>query len=615
MAMIGKTTNAANEEGRAHTPVLRKMRHQLAVASSDPVIAIGLVLAAVFALLILAPVISILVNVAIVQIGDAARTRAPEGAWTAYYLTRAFASRMSGILLWQPLLNTASVAIGAIVISMSVGGLLAWLVNRTELPGRGWFSTALIIPFMLPTWTLALAWTTIFKNRTVGGQPGWLENLGFATPDWLAYGRLPMIIILSLHYAPFVILILGSALQRFDAQLEDSARILGASRRRVAFQIVLPLMRPALLSCCLLILADCIGEFAVPYVLGLPVGFDTLSTSLYRAISTRQTGMAAVMAAVIMVIGVLTLYIDTRMMREARRFAIVGGKGAMDRRRPLGRWQMPATGLALAFVAVGVVIPLLTLFLSTIMRVPGRFTPENFTFDYWIGSDLGTVALRNGILLTPEFWSAGLNTLIIIGAASLASGVLGLLVGYVVIRSRFAALGNFLRQITFMPYLVPGIAFAAAILTLFAVPRGPIPALYGTSIILMLALIADQMPFASRSGIAAMAQLGKEPEEAARIAGAGWLRRMTGIVMPIQKRALASAILLPFISGIKGVSLFIILAVPATDVLTTYSLRLVDYNYTQAANAVVLMIALLALFGTILINRLTGNGIAKGLES
>jgi iron(III) transport system permease protein len=590
----------------------RRLRHHLTVISHEPVMFIGIALAVVFLLLILAPVISILVNVAIVQIGDAARTRAPEGAFTLYYVTRAFVSRMSSILLWQPMLNTASIAIGSIVLSMSVGGVLAWLVNRTELPGRRWFATA---PFMLPTWTLALAWTTIFKNRTVGGQPGWLETLGFSTPDWLAYGRLPMIIILSLHYAPFVILILGSALQRLDAQLEDSARILGASRRRVAFQIVLPLMRPALLSCGLLILADCIGEFAVPYVLGLPVGFDTLSTSLYRAISTRQTGMAAVMAAVIMAIGVVTLYIDTRMMREARRFAIIGGKGAMDRRRPLGRWQMPATIFTLAFFTVGVVIPLLTLFLSTIMRVPGRFSPENFTFDYWIGANLDTVALINGILMTPEFWSAGLNTLVIIGVASLASGVLGLLVGYVVIRSPFAALGNFLRQITFLPYLVPGIAFAAAILTLFAVPRGPLPALYGTSIILILALIADQMPFASRSGIAAMAQLGKEPEEAARIAGAGWWRRMFSIVMPIQKRALASAILLPFISGIKGVSLFIILAVPATDVLTTYSLRLVDYNYTQAANAVVLMIAFLALFGTILINRLTGNGIAKGLES
>lgn len=609
MAMIDRQMERRTGSG------FERLRHQLAVALCDPVIAIGLLLSALFAFLILAPVISTLVNVVIVQIGDEARTRAPAGALTLYYVTRAFASRMSSILLWQPLLNTASIALGAIVLSMSVGGILAWLLNRTDLPGRGWFATALIIPFMLPTWTLALAWTTIFKNGTVGGQPGFLATLGFATPDWLAYGRLPMILILSLHYAPFVILILGSALQRLDAQLEDSARILGAGPRRVAFQIVLPLMRPALLSSGLLILADCIGEFAVPYVLGLPVGFDTLSTSLYRAISTRQSGMAAVMAGVIMALGVLTLYIDTRLMREARRFAIVGGKGSMDRCRPLGRGRLPALLFAGAFFAVGVVIPLGTLFLSTIMRIPGRFNAENFTFDYWIGTGLGTVALRNGILLTPEFWNAAFNTVLIVGSASLASGVLGLLVGYVVVRSPFAMLGNFLRQITFMPYLVPGIAFAAALLTLFAVPRGPIPALYGTSIILMLALIADQMPFASRSGIAAMTQLGREPEEAARIAGAGWWRRMRSIVLPIQKRALASAILLPFISGIKGVSLFIILAVPATDVLTTYSLRLVDYNYTQAANAVVLMIALLALAGTVLINRLTGNGIAKGLES
>ena len=128
-------------------------------------------------------------------------------------------------------------------------------------------------------------------------------------------------------------------------------------------------------------------------------------------------------------------------------------------------------------------------------------------------------------------------------------------------------------------------------------PRGPIPALYGTSLILMLALIADQMPYASRAGISAMMQLGKDPEEAAQVAGAGWFRRMVAIVVPIQKGALATGVLLPFISGIKGLSLFVVLAVPSTDVLTTFSLRLVDYHYTQAANAVVLIIAALAYFG------------------
>lgn len=148
-------------------------------------------------------------------------------------------------------------------------------------------------------------------------------------------------------------------------------------------------------------------------------------------------------------------------------------------------------------------------------------------------------------------------------------------------------------------------------LSFFAVARGPIPALYGTPLILILALIAEKMPYASRSGIAAMTQLGKEAEEAAQIAGAG-LRR---IVIPIQAGPLATGILLPFISGIKGVSVFVIFATPATDVLTTYSLRLIDYNYQQAANAVVLMIALISWASTVMIQKITGTGLADALEN
>jgi iron(III) transport system permease protein len=258
-------------------------------------------------------------------------------------------------------------------------------------------------------------------------------------------------------------------------------------------------------------------------------------------------------------------------------------------------------------------LPVLTLALSTVMEIPARFNLGNFTLQYWIGTDLDTVALRTGILLSPDLWSAAWNTLWIVGTASICSGLLGLLVGYVVVRTPVPALSGFLRQITFLPYLVPGIAFAAAYLSLFAVQRGPIPALYGTIAILMLALMAEQMPYASRAGISAMMQLGKEPEEAAQISGAGWLRRMTRVVIPIQKGSLVTGVLLPFISGIKGLSLFVMLAVPSTDVLTTFSLRLVDYHYTQAANAVVLIIAAIAYFGTLAAQKLTGTNLAEGL--
>ncbi|MFE8049059.1 ABC transporter permease [Brenneria goodwinii] len=592
-----------------------RLRHRFAIARHEPANLIGIVLILLFTWIILAPVLSILLDAIVVQNGDSARVHAAEGAFTDYYLLRTLTSRMSELLLWTPLINTLALAASTVFGALVIGVTLAWLVNRTDMAGRKWFATALIVPFMLPSWTFALAWTTLFKNHTVGGQPGWLETLGFHTPDWLAYGYFPIVSIMVLHYAPLVILIVGNALKRMDTQLEDCARVLGASRKIIAFRIVVPLVRPALLSAALLIFADCIGEFAIPYILGLPVHFDTLSTGLYRALGSRQTGVAAVIAAVIMLMGMITLLLDMRMLREAKRFVTVSGKGGMDRRRQLGRWRFATSGIALVFVLLGVVIPLLTLFFSTIMKLPGRFSADNFTFDFWIGHNLDTVALHNGILITPDFWRAVWNTVIIVGSASLASGVLGLLVGYAVMRCSIRWVGGFLRQITFLPYLVPGIAFAAAFLSLFAVARGPVPALYGTPLILVIALIAEKMPYASRSGIAAMTQLGKEPEEAARIAGAGWFTRIGRIVIPIQAAPLTTGILLPFISGIKGVSLFIILAIPATDVLTTYSLRLIDYNYQQAANAVVLMIALISWAGTVLIQKISGTGLAEGLEN
>lgn len=587
----------------------------LAVPRHEAANPIGILLTLLFIWIILMPVLSVLLDAVMVQSGDGARVQGPENTVTDYYLQRAMASRMSGLLLWSPLLNTLTVALTTDLGALTVGVTLAWLVNRTDMAGRKWFATALIVPFMLPSWTFALAWKTLFKNHTVGGQPGWLEALGIQTPDWLAYGYFPVVTILVIHYTPLVILIVGNALKRVDIQLEDCARVLGAPRWVIAAKIVIPLVRPALLSAALLIFADGIGEFAIPYILGLPVHFNTLSISLYRALDSRQTGVAAVLATVIMLMGTITLLLDMRMLREARRFVTVGGKGAADRPRSLGRWRIAASGVALIFVLLGVVIPLLTLFFSTIMKLPGRFSVENFTFDFWIGHNLDTVAMHSGILLTAEFWRVVGNTIAIVGAASLISGVLGLLVGYAVIRCSVRWVGAFLRQITFLPYLVPGIAFAAAFLSLFAVARGPIPALYGTPLLLVIALITEQMPYASRSGIAAMTQLGKEPEEAARVAGAGWLTRIGRIVIPIQAAPLTTGILLPFISGIKGVSLFIILAIPATDVLTTYSLRLIDYNYEQAANAVVLMIALIAWAGTVLIQKISGTGLAQGLES
>lgn len=603
--------------GRAIEPPtaarFQRLLYKLKIGWREPTALIGVLLTVLFLYLIAVPIVTLLYDAVEVQFGDERRAGSAVGGWTLYYLNRTMFSPVSYDLFWAPLSHTLSVSFGAIVISLTGGCVLAWLLSRTDMFGRRWFATALIAPYMLPSWTFALAWRTLFKNRSVGGQLGWFEAMGLTPPDWLAYGQLPITIILALHYTPFVILLFGNALRRFDSQLEDSARVLGARPPSVAWQIILPLMLPSIMSATVLIFAKCIGEFGVTYVLGLPVNYDVLATSLYRSITSRQTGVAAVLAGAIMLIGIISLLIDARLVREARRFVTVGGKGAMNRQTQLGILRLPATAVAGLVFVISVGLPLLVLILSTIMRVPGDFSLGNFTLDFWIGQNLRTVALRSGILMTPELWHAAWNTLRIVGIASLCSGLLGLLVGYVVVRSPVRPVAVFLRQVTFFPYLVPGIAFAAAYLSLFAVPRGPIPALYGTALILILALAADQMPYASRAGISAMMQLGKDPEEAAQIMGAGWFRRMIAVVIPIQKGALVTGVLLPFISGTRGLSLFVILAVPGTDVLTTYALRLLDYNYAQATNAVVLIICAIAYFGTLAAQKLTKTNLAEGL--
>lgn len=613
--MKNTNTGLTAPKSRAKSGIMRKrhFKYYFRVAMNEPTTLIGLVLVILFAYIILAPVISLLTDSSIVQFGDSARAGSPVGSITSYYFWRVFRSQIAQAIFWKPLLHTLTISLVTVVFSLTIGGLLAWLLTRTNLWGRKWLSTGLLIPYMLPSWTFALAWLSLFKNRKVGGQPGWLEAIGVAPPDWLAYGSVPIIIVLTVHYMPFVLMLFGNALTRFDSQLEDSARILGASPRVVAGKVILPLMRPALVSSLTLVFARCLGDFGVTYILGVPVSYDVLATSLFRASTSRQTGATAVLAMCIILLGIASVLIDTRMAKQAKRYVTVGSKGSMSRIRPLGKMRVPVSIFVLVVFLFSAISPMLVLFMTTIMSTPGDFSWSNYTWDFWIGHNLTTTVMPDGILLTKDFWLSVWNTLWMVGITSILAGFLGLMVGYVVMRTPVKAVGTFLRHVTFLPYLVPQIVFAAAILSLFAVPRGPVPALYGTPWILLIAMMASEMPFATRSGISAMIQLGKEPEEAAQNAGAGWATRMSRILVPIQKGAIVSGVLMPFISGIKGLSLVVLLAVPGTDLMTTYSIRLLDYGYQQAANAVTLMICFVALGGTILVQKLTKTSIAAGL--
>lgn len=572
---------------------------------------LGLIL---FGYLIVIPIIALLAEGVVVGEPDTRITQQDEGSLTSYYFWRIFVSPQAAAIFWKPLGNTLLIAAASIVLALLLGVAIAWLLVRTDMWGRKWFATALIVPYMLPSWTFALAWLTLFKNRTAGGQVGWFEAMGITTPNWLAYGQLPIILIFTIHFTPFVILLVGNALKRFDSTLEESSQILGASRLRTAAAIVLPILRPALVSAVTLILAKVIGEFGVAYVLGLPTNMNVLATSLYRNIYSNQHGTAAVIAMVIVLIGAISLWVDVHFVREAKRFVTISGKsGGSGSVLRLGRVRGLATVACCVLFALSVAVPVIVLALSTLMRKPGDFAASNFTLDWWVGQGLDTLGFPNGILLNGEVWSAMWNSLWIVGISSILAGIVGLLMGYVVVRSNSLVVSSGLRQMLFLPYLVPGIAFATAYMALFGEQRGPIPALYGTAALLVIIYFTEQMPFASRSGISSMMQLGSEPEEAAKVAGARWFHRFRTIVLPVQKSAVAVAMVMAFISGIKSLSLVIILTVPGLDVLTTLSIRLIDLGYSQAGNGVVLIVSALAFIGTYTVQKVMKTDLSRGL--
>ncbi len=591
---------------------LRRVRNALWSLKYEPTAVVAALMTILLTYLVIAPIASMILDTVRVSLKDSAVIGMARGTFTTYFLKRTFSSRVSQVLFWTPLTRTLLVSAFVALFAIPLGALMAWLTIRTDLPGRKFISSIMVIPYMLPSWTFAVAWLNLLKNRRMGGAPGILENLGFSPPNWLSYGAIPIIVCEALHLFPFAFLLFGNALRSVDVQLEESARILGAPRSTITRRIILPLLKPALMSALLLTISRVLGSFGTPYILGSVVKYHLLPTALYNSFKIGSPGVAAVVASVTILIGVMLVAVDTWFVREFKRYITIGGKGARQNPSSLGALKGPAVFLSVLVVGVSIILPLGTIIISSLTWQAGVLKPENFTLAFWIGREIPAHPGQNGILLNKEIMGAALNSLKIAGLAALIAGISGLLVGYIVVKLPNTRVAKYLRQVSFLPYLVPSIGFAAACLSFFAVRRGPIPSLYGTLFLLILVMSMKYLPFAARSGIAAMMQVGNEPEEAARICGASWLARIRRIVVPIQKHALLTGIVLPFITGMKEQSLVIMLASPGTEVLTTQILRYIEYGYTQLANATMLAIVGIIFVLTFGLERITGGNLASG---
>ena len=209
----------------------------------------------------------------------------------------------------------------------------AWCVVRSNMPGKGWLQPILTLPYIIPSFAIALACETVFRSPKVGGQPGLYESiLGVAPPEWISYGTIPISITLAIHYFPFAYLLVAGALATIDSQMEESALISGAGKLTILRRITFPVVAPAFVAAFILTFGKTIGQFALPFLLGAPVQFHTVATMVYANLALGLDSLAFVLAVILIAISLVSILLSNRFIKKkSGRFETIGGKGFRSR--------------------------------------------------------------------------------------------------------------------------------------------------------------------------------------------------------------------------------------------------------------------------------------------
>jgi len=259
-------------------------------------------------------------------------------------------------------------------------------------------------------------------------------------------------------------------------------------------------------------------------------------------------------------------------------------------------------------------MPVVSFALESLLYRTGDYSAGNFTLQFWTGeAQLNLANSEPGILRNPMVLKALWNSLLLSTLVALIAGTTGILVGYATVKAKGTKMATLLNNLAFFPYLMPSLAFGAIYLSMFSKPHGIIPSLYGTIWILLLAGSVKYLPFAARAGSNAMMQIGNSIEEAAVLMEIPWWKRMWKIIIPIQKSSFLSGYLLPFISSMRELSLFVMLCTPANRVVTTLLFSYNERGIEQYANAINLLIVIIVVSVNLIINKVTGASIDKGI--
>lgn len=450
---------------------------------------------------------------------------------------------------WRVLRNTLYVATWTTALAGALGTVLAFLVARTNLPGRSVFQGVLILPYLVPPFIGAMAWLYVLGPTGLVNQ-AWMALSGSSEPVVWIYGSGGIVFAMTLYKYPIAYLTVLAGLERVDPALEEAARSAGASPWRAARDVTVPLVAPGIAAGMTLVFLSAMAEFGTPAILGFPARYFVLATKIYATVldfdRPYNLHLAAALSLLLVLVagGVLALQ---RWWFRGRGFALITGPGRAPV-IPLGAARGWLGAAMAVFVLLTSALPLGAVVLTALTRAYGRpLTVDN----------LGLENFRLILFQIPAVWRAVRNSLVLAAAAATICVALALAVAYLQQRVRLRG-GTILETLVTLPFAVPGTVLALAIVLAFLRPVFGLQ-LYNTLWIILIAYVARFLALALRPVAAALLQLHPALEEAARASGASLWRSLADVTVPLLRSGLLAAWVLAAVPALTELTLSVIL--------------------------------------------------------
>jgi len=512
--------------------------------------------------------------------------------WTLGNYVAAYGTSETFRLFW----TSIRFASGASLFAFLVGTALAWMNERTNTPFKTVFFALSLIPLVIPSILFTVAWI-LLASPQIGIVNQLLQGwFGLEQPPFDIYSMAGMIWVDGLHYSPMAFLLMSAAFRAMDPSLEESATMSGASVWQVLWRVTLKLTWPAIFATILILFVRSIESFEVPALLGLPVGIEVFTSSIYTAVHRypSQVGLASAYGVALLGITTIGVYAVSRLSGKGSKYATMTGKGFRPRQIDLGAWRWLTASAFIVYFALIVVLPFLVLLWSSFQHfytVPSREALRNLTLDPY-----------RFVFSYPDLASTVWNSLLLSFGAATVVMLVTSVICWIVVKTKLPARW-LLDNIASLPLVFPGIVLGLSIMIFYLnVDIG----IYGTIWIMFVAYITRFMPYGLRYNTTSMLQIHKELEESAAMCGASWTTTFRRIVLPLLKPGLVAGWIYVMIVSIRELSTSILLYSPDTRVVSIVIWELWENGqYVELSALGVLFI--LSLFVLVLVARWVGG--------